>query len=165
MLMLIKMSWMCIKFNKKIFIYIFKFITDHSTWPESEHYGLLGDQTSSDSQCSVAVTRIRGQQVSSAPNSYHGNHSKNRKNANHRKLKGTKKQRKKEKRKKLKKKHNKPKSKFFSSYRNPRSWCDGSSDRSFMGWTHWAISRSSQCSTTGVTKAVVCVILSVGWCI
>ena len=30
-----------------------------------------------------------------------------------------------------------------------RSWCDGSSDRSFMGWTHWAISRSSQCSTTG----------------
>ena len=26
-------------------------------------------------------------------------------------------------------------------------------------------SRSSQCSTTGVTKAVVCVILSVGWCI
>ena len=28
-----------------------------------------------------------------------------------------------------------------------------------------AISRSSQCSTTAVTKAVVCVILSVGWCI
>ena len=27
------------------------------------------------------------------------------------------------------------------------SWCDGSSDRSFMGWTHWPISRSSQCST------------------
>ena len=27
------------------------------------------------------------------------------------------------------------------------------------------IFRSSQCSTTGVTKAVVCVILSVGWCI
>ena len=26
-------------------------------------------------------------------------------------------------------------------------------------WTDWAISRSSQCSTTGVTKAVVCVIL------
>ena len=26
-------------------------------------------------------------------------------------------------------------------------------------------SRSSQCSTTDVTKAVVCVILSVGWCI
>ena len=42
------------------------------------------------------------------------------------------------------------------------SWCDGSSDRSFMGWTHSAISRSSQCSTTGVTKAVVCAILSVG---
>ena len=31
-------------------------------------------------------------------------------------------------------------------------------------WTHWVIS-SSQCPTTGVTKAVVCVILSVGWCI
>ena len=29
-------------------------------------------------------------------------------------------------------------------------------------WTHRAISRSSLCSTTGVTKAVVCVILSVG---
>ena len=29
-------------------------------------------------------------------------------------------------------------------------------------WTHRAISRSSQCSTTGVTKAVVCVILCVG---
>ena len=28
-----------------------------------------------------------------------------------------------------------------------------------------AISRSSQCSMTGVTKAVVCAILSVGWCI
>ena len=41
----------------------------------------------------------------------------------------------------------------------------GSSDRSFMEWTHWAISRSSQCSTTGVIKAVVCAILSVGWCI
>ena len=27
------------------------------------------------------------------------------------------------------------------------------------------ISRFSQCSTTGVTKAVVCVILSVRWCI
>ena len=30
---------------------------------------------------------------------------------------------------------------------------------------HWAISHSSQCSTTGVTKDVVCAILSVGWCI
>ena len=28
-----------------------------------------------------------------------------------------------------------------------------------------AISHSSQCSMTGVTKAVVCAILSVGWCI
>ena len=27
------------------------------------------------------------------------------------------------------------------------------------------ISHSSQCSMTGVTKAVVCAILSVGWCI
>ena len=27
------------------------------------------------------------------------------------------------------------------------------------------VSRSSQCSTTGGTKAVVCAILSVGWCI
>ena len=32
-------------------------------------------------------------------------------------------------------------------------------------FAHWAISRSRQCSTTGVTKVVVCVILSVGWCI
>ena len=31
-----------------------------------------------------------------------------------------------------------------------------------LWWTHGTISRSSQCSTTGVTKAVVCVILSVG---
>ena len=29
-------------------------------------------------------------------------------------------------------------------------------------WIHWAISRSSQCPTTGVAKAVVCIILSVG---
>ena len=27
------------------------------------------------------------------------------------------------------------------------------------------LSRSSQCSTTGVIKAVVCAMLSVGWCI
>ena len=32
-------------------------------------------------------------------------------------------------------------------------------------WTHRAISRSSQCSTTGLTKAVVCASLCVGWCI
>ena len=31
--------------------------------------------------------------------------------------------------------------------------------------TSLEISRSSQCSTTSVTKAVVCAILSVGWCI
>ena len=30
-------------------------------------------------------------------------------------------------------------------------------------WTHLATSRSSQCSTSGVTKAVVCAMLSVGW--
>ena len=42
-----------------------------------------------------------------------------------------------------------------------RSWCDGSSDRSFMV-DPLSISRSSQYPTTGVTKAVVCVILSVG---
>ena len=29
-------------------------------------------------------------------------------------------------------------------------------------WTHRAISCSSQCLTTGVTKAVVCFIMSVG---
>ena len=29
----------------------------------------------------------------------------------------------------------------------------------------YTISHSSQCSTTGLTKAVVCAILSVGWCI
>ena len=38
-------------------------------------------------------------------------------------------------------------------------------DPSWGGPIHWAISRSSQCSTTGETKAVVCPILSVGWCI
>ena len=44
-----------------------------------------------------------------------------------------------------------------------RSWCGGSSDRSFIGWTHWAISRPRQCPTTSVTKAMVCIILSVVW--
>ena len=39
-------------------------------------------------------------------------------------------------------------------------------DINFYSWlTHWAISCSSQCSTTGVTKAVVCAILPVGCCI
>ena len=32
-------------------------------------------------------------------------------------------------------------------------------------WTHGDISRFSQCSTTSVTKAVVCVIMCVVWCI
>ena len=41
------------------------------------------------------------------------------------------------------------------------SWCDGFQIN--PSWlTHWAISRSSQCSTTGVTKAVLCAILSEG---
>ena len=40
------------------------------------------------------------------------------------------------------------------------SWCGR-----LHGVDPWAISRSSQCTTTGVTKAVVCAILSVGWCI
>ena len=31
--------------------------------------------------------------------------------------------------------------------------------------THKAISHSNQCSMTGVTKAMVCAILSVRWCI
>ena len=30
---------------------------------------------------------------------------------------------------------------------------------------HWAVSRSSQCSTTGIAKAMVCIIMSVEWCI
>ena len=34
-----------------------------------------------------------------------------------------------------------------------------------LWWTHSAISFSNQCPMTGVTKAVVCTILSVGWCI
>ena len=38
--------------------------------------------------------------------------------------------------------------------KNVHSWCDRSSDR--------AIFRSSQCSTTGVTKALVCDVLLVG---
>ena len=32
-------------------------------------------------------------------------------------------------------------------------------------WTHGAISRSSQCCMTGVTKTMIGTILSVGWCI
>ena len=34
-----------------------------------------------------------------------------------------------------------------------------------LWWTHWAVSLSNLCSTTAVTKSVVCAILSVGWCI
>ena len=36
------------------------------------------------------------------------------------------------------------------------SCCDESSDQSFMGWTLWAISHSSQCSITGVTGRGMC---------
>ena len=32
-------------------------------------------------------------------------------------------------------------------------------------WTDYTVSRSSQCSTTGVPTAMVCAILSVGLCI
>ena len=43
---------------------------------------------------------------------------------------------------------------------------DAMGRRIYPSWrTDWAISRSSQCSMTGVTKAVICAILSVGWCI
>ena len=55
-------------------------------------------------------------------------------------------------------------SKHIVLFRISSSWCDGSQiDPSW--WTHWDISSSSQCSTTSVTKVVVCAILSVGWCI
>ena len=41
-----------------------------------------------------------------------------------------------------------------------RAFADGAMDRRIdpSWWTNWAISRSSQCPTTGVTKAVVCII-------
>ena len=44
-----------------------------------------------------------------------------------------------------------------------RTFAHGAMDRRIdpSWWTHIAVSRSSQCSTTGVTKAVACVILSV----
>ena len=32
-----------------------------------------------------------------------------------------------------------------------------------LWWTRWAISCSSQCSMIGVTKAVICTLLPVGW--
>ena len=50
-----------------------------------------------------------------------------------------------------------------------RLLCDRASAHGAMGcgidpsWTHWAISRSSQCSMTGVTNTMVCDILSLGW--
>ena len=46
-----------------------------------------------------------------------------------------------------------------------RAFADGAMDRWIdSSWAdyNWAISRSSQCSMTGVTKAVVYVILSLG---
>ena len=42
-------------------------------------------------------------------------------------------------------------------HRGTSVWCDGSSDRSFRAGPS-AISRSSQFSTTGVKKALVCAI-------
>ena len=44
------------------------------------------------------------------------------------------------------------------------SWSESENHLS-MGTRPLYSSCSSQCSTTGVAKAVVCVILSVGWCI
>ena len=48
-----------------------------------------------------------------------------------------------------------------------RAFAHGAMDRRIdpSWWTHQAISCSSQCSITDVTKAMVCAILSVGWCI
>ena len=56
---------------------------------------------------------------------------------------------------------------FLLSYNVERDVAHGAMGRRIDSswWTHRAISRSSQCSTTGVAKAVVCVIQSVGWCI
>ena len=51
---------------------------------------------------------------------------------------------------------------YFSFQPVVRAFAHGAMGRRIdpsWGWTHWAISCSSQCST----KAVVCVILSVGW--
>ena len=45
---------------------------------------------------------------------------------------------------------------------SPAKTDDGSSDRSLMV-DSLTISCTSQCSTTGVTKAVVCAMMSVGW--
>ena len=47
---------------------------------------------------------------------------------------------------------------FFTTYDIRSSLCF-----SYSLCLHLLVSRSSQCSTTGVTKAVVCAILSVGW--
>ena len=48
-----------------------------------------------------------------------------------------------------------------------RSWCDGSLDRSVMvdqlSYNSAPANRSGQCSTAGVTKAEVCVILPFCW--
>ena len=53
----------------------------------------------------------------------------------------------------------------YGTLDNPKQYTDP-----YIGMklTHYlylpnTISRSSQCSTTGVTKAVLCAILSVGW--
>ena len=49
-----------------------------------------------------------------------------------------------------------------SSNGNTSSINSGNSMFAFKRINHWAISRFSQCPTTSVTKAVVCVIMSVG---
>ena len=43
----------------------------------------------------------------------------------------------------------------YNRGKSVRSWCDGSSDRSFLV-DPLSYFRSSQCSMAGVTKAVVC---------
>ena len=64
----------------------------------------------------------------------------------------------------LQKKKKKKRSEIYLRGKSVRSWCDGSSDRSFMV-DPLVFSRSNQCPTTGVTKAVECAIMSVEWCI
>ena len=51
------------------------------------------------------------------------------------------------------------------SENRPSTWIQSNSSKRPLWWTHWAVSYSSLCSTTGVTKAVVYAIQSVGWCI
>ena len=52
-------------------------------------------------------------------------------------------------------------------YHVVRTFAPGATGRQIdpSWWTHWAISHSIQCSTSVVTKVMVCAVLSVGWCI